>query len=444
MGDPAWRTFPLLDALLQRRSRRFGRGMAMAGGPLAYKSELPPQPLSAEQEALLAFAACGITGHALAELPYQRPAEGGEGGGNVLTHLLGRTVPSGDAMHMVALFVLNDEGAWLLRRPQDVSPEEVPSVLALLEAERWEALYEHSRVRVSERRPELPRAVPFTPPFNQWSANVPGSTYFLPVAELSALYINILLAAFSEEMGYFVVDERNGYAPAGLGPFARSRGGHLHDDPKAGRVGTVGALDDWLFEFAAIEQGAMLQNLGLMAEALGLGGFAHFAAHPFGWLEALGFRMAPLPFSQIAGMGALMRRVVRWMGRDVPVPTALGLEREGTVLLKPFCPPYYPNMAAAVRAFVAYKFDAEQGTLRGGRPGHAWRDGASVPGAIPEYSERSIEATIAFCEYVYGRYGRIPASSGPFRTVLAYQAHRLDPHFYERYYTPSVGSAIST
>jgi hypothetical protein len=62
--------YPLLDALIERRSRRFGGGMSLNGGPLAYDSTHAPQPLSMEEEAALAFAACGITGPALAELPY--------------------------------------------------------------------------------------------------------------------------------------------------------------------------------------------------------------------------------------------------------------------------------------------------------------------------------------------------------------------------------------
>ncbi len=63
-------TYPLLSALVERRSRRFGKGMTLNGGPLAYHSAHRPQPLSLEEEAALAFAACGITGYALAELPY--------------------------------------------------------------------------------------------------------------------------------------------------------------------------------------------------------------------------------------------------------------------------------------------------------------------------------------------------------------------------------------
>ena len=53
--------YPLLDALTERCSRRFGKGMNLNGGPLAYQSAHSPQPLSLEEEAALAFAGCGIT-----------------------------------------------------------------------------------------------------------------------------------------------------------------------------------------------------------------------------------------------------------------------------------------------------------------------------------------------------------------------------------------------
>jgi hypothetical protein len=51
--------YPLIEALLHRRSRRFAPGMTLDGGPLAYRSAAPPEPLSVEEEAALAFAACG-------------------------------------------------------------------------------------------------------------------------------------------------------------------------------------------------------------------------------------------------------------------------------------------------------------------------------------------------------------------------------------------------
>jgi len=63
------RAYSLFDALLHRRSRRFFKGASLNGGPLAYQSQQPRQPLSTEEEAALAFAACGLTGPVLAELP---------------------------------------------------------------------------------------------------------------------------------------------------------------------------------------------------------------------------------------------------------------------------------------------------------------------------------------------------------------------------------------
>lgn len=59
---------PLLEAQRGRRSRRFGVGMRINGGPFTYASQHPPQPLSEEEGVLLAFAAGGVTGYALAEL----------------------------------------------------------------------------------------------------------------------------------------------------------------------------------------------------------------------------------------------------------------------------------------------------------------------------------------------------------------------------------------
>jgi hypothetical protein len=165
-----------------------------------------------------------------------------------------------------------------------------------------------------------------------------------------------------------------------------------------------------------------------------------FAAHPYGWLRALGFRTEDLPFSRLGGASGPLRWVLRVLGRDLAVPSAVGLERDGTVLLRPYCPPYYRSMREAVLAFVESKFGAGTGTLRDGRS-TAWRDGPAVQAGIPRCSDRAIEATIAYCEYVHRRYGRFPVRSGPFRTVLAYQAHHVDPDFYDRFYRPEVLSA---
>jgi hypothetical protein len=65
--------YPLLDALIERRSRRFAKGLSLNGGPLAYASARPPQPLSLEEQAALAFAGCGITSTRISTTNFTAP-----------------------------------------------------------------------------------------------------------------------------------------------------------------------------------------------------------------------------------------------------------------------------------------------------------------------------------------------------------------------------------
>jgi len=52
----------LFEVLLNRRSRRVGLGMSIPAGPFQYTGTHKPIPLTEDEEAALAFAACGVTG----------------------------------------------------------------------------------------------------------------------------------------------------------------------------------------------------------------------------------------------------------------------------------------------------------------------------------------------------------------------------------------------
>jgi hypothetical protein len=420
--------YPLLDALIKRRSRRFGLGMKMASGPLAYDSRHKSFPLIEEEEALLTFAAGGITGFALLDLSFAEAQ-----GGAIVARSLGRTIASGDAIQTVSLVVINDDGAYLIKRPQDFSPPEIHALLDVMQQRQFTELYRRMRVRIKEGRAAAPLAPMFNVNVNRWSLYAPGTTYFLPINELTFMYINGLLEVFNEHSGAFVIDERAGFRAAGLGRFARSKGGHLHDDPAGGRVLTVQRLELMVAELVTVEQGMMLQNLGLMSQAIGLGGFPNFAEHEFAWFQALGFRMAEMPASRYFGAGTFARALMHALGRDPGVPYALGLERDTEILLQPYCPPYYASMKEAVRAVVETKYGAH-GLFHGGAAHSAWREPAAIASAVPEISSTAIDATIAYCEYIYARYGRFPAYIPPFRTVLGFQACHLDNEFYDRFY----------
>jgi hypothetical protein len=421
----------LLDALRFRRSRRFAAGMKMETGPMRFESALAARPLSEAEIATLAFAACGVTGHALGDLVY----DAGKGG-TMMGSFLGRTVGSADAVHAVAVAVTNDEGTWLLKRPQDFAPSELPEVIALSRRGALVDLFRKSAVKLAEERLVPPLAVPKNLDVNQWDMYAPGTSYFVPINEYTYMYINGLLEFLNDTMGVFLVDDRAGFRPAGVAKFAKSKGGHLVDDPRAQRTLTIERIESILHSVVMVEQGMMLQNLGLMAHAMGLGGFPNFAGHEFAWFEALGFRMQEMTTLEYLGAGKTLRFFGGLLGKDPKISFPVGLERDGEPLLKPYCPPYYPSMEAAVHAVVERKFGAASGVFRGGVGASAWKDAKAISDASPPITDATIDATVAFCTYLHRTYGRFPAYPAPFRTSVGFQAAHLDLAFYERFYRP--------
>src|SRR5262249_34501490 len=249
--------------------------------------------------------------------------------------------------------------------------------------------YRRCRVKIKDGRAQTPTAPLFNINANRWSAHAPGTSYFLPINDLTLMYVNGLLEILNEHTGAFLLDERNNFLPAGLSRFAREHGGHLESDPHQGRVATIRQIEQFVTEFVTLEQGMMLQNVGLMAQALGLGGFPNFANHEFGWFEALDFRLQRMPVNRYVGAGWLPSLAMKFLKRNPDIPYAVGLERNGQVLLQPFCPPYYSSMAEAVRAAAEIKFGAA-GIFRSTNQGSAWPKHEEVVRQIPATSEAAI------------------------------------------------------
>src|ERR1051325_6449864 len=176
--------YPLLTALRERRSRRFGRGMRIPAGPLAYESRHKPVPLTEGEEAALVFAACGITGHALADLAYAK----GEGG-NIMAGLVARTIASGDGLQTVSLVVVNDGATHLIRKPRELPAKEIPELIELGRRGEFTELYRRSRVLLKAGRAAPPIEPLFNINANRWSAHAPGTSYFLPVNDLTFMYV---------------------------------------------------------------------------------------------------------------------------------------------------------------------------------------------------------------------------------------------------------------
>ena len=423
-------SYSLLSALRERRSRRFGLGMKIPAGPLAFESRYKPKLLTEAEEAALVFAACGITGHALADLNYSK-----DGGGSIMAGLVARTIASGDGLQTVSLVVINDEATYLIRKPRELPANEISKLIELGQRGEFTELYRRCRVKIKDGRTTTPAEPLFNINANRWAAHAPGTSYFLPVNDLTFMYINGLLEIMNEHTGAFILDERNNFLPAGLSKFSKDHGGHLESDPNQGRVITVRQVEQFVTEFVTVEQGMVHQNLGLMAQALGLGGYPNFANHEFAWFQALGFRMEEMPVNRYVGAGWLPSLAMKFLKRNPNIPYPVGLERNGEVLLKPFCLPYYQSMTEAVRVVVETKFGA-QGLFRSAGAGSAWKDHNGVVQTVAPISEVTIAAVAAYCEYLWARYGRFPVYMPPYRTVLGFQAAHLDAEFYDKFYRP--------
>ena len=437
-GVDHFRRYPLYEALLRRRTRRFARGMTIPGGPLAYDSDLEPMPLTEEEEAVLVFAACGLTGPALGDWDF-RP----EALGELFASFSGRTVSSPDAVHTVSVFVINEEATWLARRPHDLPADLRGEIVGLLRDGEFVEAWRRMRVKVRDERTVPPTDLPHNVPPNKWSLHAEGTTYFLPVYEQSRLMLNIMLGALGEHMGVYFLDDAHHFQPAGLGQYARSKGGHLHDAPQERLALPMSMFERNVAEMCAVEQGMMLQNLGLACQAMGLAGFPHSSQlEPSTWFEALDFRMEEMPSSEYLSVPWPMSWLMQLAGQETTIRYPVGLEREGEVLLKGYCPPYYDSMEEAVRALVDEKF-GEGGlyhntpdAYRNGEPGRGWKRPAEVTREVERVSQLGIDATIDHCEYIWENHGRFPANYPPFGTAVGFQAGHVDEGFYDRFYRP--------
>lgn len=426
----------LFSLIAKRRSMRFGAGFEMAGGsenPLAFKSDLSPAPLTLAEEAFIAMSAVAVTGFVNAELPLH---DGADGKGGVLSTLVGRAVASADTVHAAALLVINDDGVYYVKRPQELSTAEISELVRLSEEGSVVELYRRMRVKISDLRPRVPRDDPrHTPTYNRWDHNQPGSTIFLPVIDTSALWFAGVLSPL--ENGFNIADEHANYALAGTQSLTTQRGGHLESDLGTGKVFPISKVEQLLDRLALQEAGQILAHLQLAAAALrsdGVGAFPVAMASPE-WFTALGFDHAHVPLSKLPGLRGVKRAAAALSKQSLPVPTAL--LAGGMPLMTPFLPEHYPSaagrpsMEGAVNAYLDARFGSG-GALRNDQG--PWKYNHAVKQYMKRPDERTVSTVVAAASYIYDTYGRFPRDIDPISTVTGVQAHRIDPEFYRRFY----------
>ena len=397
--------YPLMQAIFGRRARRFGLGMEIPSGPLAFRSDRDPLPLSELEQTILVAAATGVSGWSFG-VPYGPKTP--EAHAEFTLRFTGRTAPTAAGLGTPALFFTDDRGCHCTRT-RDVRPERMQEAGA--EEDGLERVLEVCReqtIRVRESRLDLPSEPPHVLPPNLWWANKPGSTLFMPVADASEEALGLL--ALMVRHGVMVVDHETGEPAGNLEPFVRSG---LLDREK--RLPLSELLAD-VHECVCLELAFMGHNIVLAMQAMGLGGLYFNGIDP---LSVLGARAA----DGISGLGFRFVEDDRWV-----TPNPVGLDG----VYEALCPPYHPDMHAAVETFVARKF-GEGGAYEPGGGG-PWRDAAGVRESVAPYGTDFVDCLSEVARYIYEKHGKFPGTRSTIALPGYVQAHHLDTDFYDEHY----------
>jgi hypothetical protein len=395
--------FPLVEALYGRRSRRFARGAEIPDGPLAYKSEHEPLPLTDLERLLVLSAMGGTTGWHYSITRHARYAPHLS---NYAAGAAGRTFPSAAGFHTAELFFTDDSGVYFFPTRDagalvDPATDQVtPELMVERHRERLHKL--------ADARLHLPPEEPYLEGHNTWCANVPGSLLVIPVADIAQHLIAIL--CFFVQNGYAIYDDVNDRQIPGLADF---RALVDVEEPFPLTFAEQYALTEATAELATSCYAGVL-----MLQAMGLGGWMFDGIDRFSMLGASGNPDVP-------GLGFRFDEDERW---STPNPTG----REG--VFEAYCPPHYSDMAAAVEAFAERKFGAG-GPFNRDTPG-AWTDSPGVRGSA-QVHDAEFKACVALqAEYVFQTFGKFPGTVPTLFIMNYVQAHHLDLDFYDRFFKP--------
>jgi hypothetical protein len=409
----AW-NYPLFDAIFQRRARRFPLGAEMPGDLAPFKSTKEPVPLDEIEEAMLVMAGTGISGINLADLPYNGQ-NAGNFCGNTMLQWVGRVYASACGSHGTELFYTNDEGTYMVKL-RDKVPSQMQEFASLDDREKIVQAFRANTDKLSDGRLGIPMVPGITQPFNWWNSNQPGTTLFMPISDVTWEYINVLMLIMDEPNSYYVYDDLNGNAEP-LKEWADK--GYL-DRTRAWSLTALEASMQTIIP--GVEQALMLQNMYLALQAMGLGGWIYSSSVGQMILGLMGFR-----FHSPDKMGPIKPLDPATGPRLAPV----GLDGH----FEGYCPPYYPDMGAAVQAIWDAKWGRKGIYKEEGGPA-AYRDRQSLDKLVDKTPDWCLEATKALCDYIWETYGRFPALIDPMQMNIWFQAQHLETDFYDKYYQP--------
>lgn len=395
--------FPLIEAIQGRRSRRFPMGGEIPQGKFKFKSRHEPVPLTDLEQMMVLTAVAGNTGW-LNLIPYNEnylpkiPNYAGAAGG--------RTFPSAAGFHTTEFFYTDDTGIYFLgTRDAESLLEKNPE--GQVDLHDYLAAHKRRIRKLSDQRMHIPDNPAHIEMHNPWVVNAPGSTLIIPVADLAHHMIATL--CYLVQNGACIYDDVHKVPIPGIDRFGELVG---TENPYP-----LTYLEQFAMAEATVELGTSCYAGALTLQAMGLGGWMFDGITPLSVLGASGDPEMP-------GLGFTYELQDGWN-----VPNATGLPG----VFDGFCPPHYPDMQAAVEAFVHRKF-GEKGPYHTNTSG-PYRDNRRIRGSAELHDQQFKECVTTMAEYVYETFGKFPGTVPSMHILTYLQAHHLDPEYYDKYFT---------
>lgn len=444
-------SYPLMSAITERRTRRVARGVSLDAGDLSHQSTNAPAPIEPLEEAILVMSAAGITGITQHDGPFRKKS-GRDELGTPFLNIMARSASSADNAQAVSFFLINDDGIFLVKAPEGRAASEMlkdlPPRWADWSESDWLAAADQVKVRVGDRRLDFPRDWPYYLGWNAQHSNVPGSSVFFPVVDCTRQYINALMILATD--GMFFVDDWQRFKPRSLVEIAAWIGGTLGlSEPIPYHV--IGGLD-------RIRKGVLrkdspgplgfgntlrtdygcffhMQNLMLIGQGLGLGGWVHGSVFPpYIWQrdEAKGWY----------GLGFRMEEP-KHLSPAPPVPASQANPVGIDGVLESLSPPYVSSMRDAVEQVLEKKYGDTSGGYGDlsvfGRSYQRRSDAEAFSRVATRYRNEVVDYVTEVCEYIVDRYGRFPAHVDAFYTPGVWlQFSHLELEYYQKYFDPGL------
>jgi hypothetical protein len=397
--------FPLIEAIYGRRARRFSKGAEIPEGPFKYKSKHAPQPLSDLEQLMILTAASGNTGwhHMIYRSERYAPHLA-----NYSMAAGGRTFPSAAGFHTAEFFFTDDSGVYFLPT-RDSGSIVSYNKNGEFDLNAWLQAHKKRVVKLQDGRLNLPPREPFMDGHNTWCVNTPGSTLIIPVADLAQHMLAVL--CFLVQNGACIYDDVTKQPIAGIEKFK-----HLVDLNNPYPLSFVEQLT--LAEATAELSTACYSGM-LMLQATGLGGWMFDGIDRFSLLGASGDPEVP-------GLGFRYDTIA-----DQPLPHITGLPG----VYEAFCPPHYPDMAAATKAVINRKF-SEGGPFNKNTKG-PWKESSRIRSAAQFHDPEFQDCVATMAQHIYKTFGKFPGTIPAVFCLTYLQAHHLDLDFYKQYYNDS-------